>query len=142
MASKLFSGRPTGDALPAGQPLNNHPFHRYNPRMKPKSKTRRPKSTATIRKPLLELRSIHFTRSDRLILDNLHWSMKAHQSAAILGPNGCGKSTLLRIISGYLWPTSGSVSLFGHTFGQYPPKTGATASALSKPPPSTPSMNI
>jgi iron complex transport system ATP-binding protein len=69
---------------------------------------------------ILHLSSIHFTRSERLILDDINWSLQAHQSAAIVGPNGCGKSTLLRLISGYLWPSSGTISLFGHKFGEYP----------------------
>jgi iron complex transport system ATP-binding protein len=37
---------------------------------------------------------------------------------AILGPNGSGKSTLLAILSGYLWPSSGSVSIGGQVFGR------------------------
>ncbi len=37
---------------------------------------------------------------------------------AILGPNGSGKSTLLAILSGYTWPTSGSVRIGGQTYGK------------------------
>jgi len=82
-----------------------------------------PKSTIGNRQstiPLLSLSAIAFSRGQRLILDNIHWSLAPGQSAAILGPNGCGKSTLLRIIAGYLWPSSGSVTVFNHTLGQYP----------------------
>jgi branched-chain amino acid transport system ATP-binding protein len=32
---------------------------------------------------------------------------------AIVGPNGAGKTTYFNLISGQLWPTRGSVSLFG-----------------------------
>jgi len=37
---------------------------------------------------------------------------------AILGPNGSGKSTLLAVVSGYLWPTRGTVCIGGQTYGQ------------------------
>ena len=36
----------------------------------------------------------------------------------MLGPNGAGKTTLLGVISGYLWPSSGRVSVLGEQFGQ------------------------
>jgi len=36
---------------------------------------------------------------------------------AIVGANGSGKTTLLRLAGGYLWPSSGSVSVLGHRFG-------------------------
>ncbi|MCA1808564.1 MAG: ABC transporter ATP-binding protein [Kiritimatiellia bacterium] len=37
----------------------------------------------------------------------------------ILGPNGAGKTTTLRILSGYLAPTSGEVSIDGLTLGEH-----------------------
>lgn len=36
----------------------------------------------------------------------------------MLGPNGSGKSTLLAILSGYMWPSSGAVSIGGQVFGR------------------------
>jgi iron complex transport system ATP-binding protein len=36
----------------------------------------------------------------------------------VLGPNGSGKSTLLAILSGYMWPTSGTVCIGGHVYGE------------------------
>jgi len=38
--------------------------------------------------------------TDRLIFENLNWSIKQGEHWAVLGPNGCGKSTLLNLISG------------------------------------------
>ena len=37
---------------------------------------------------------------------------------AILGPNGSGKSTLVSVLSGYTWPSSGSVAIGGPVFGK------------------------
>jgi iron complex transport system ATP-binding protein len=70
--------------------------------------------------PILTLSNLSFFRNDRPILQNINWSVAQASVAAVVGPNGCGKSTLLRLISGYLWPTTGSISLLGHTLGQYP----------------------
>lgn len=69
---------------------------------------------------VLALSQVCFFREDRPILTNLSWSVNPGQLAAVVGPNGCGKSTLMRLISGYLWPTSGQIQLLGHTLGEYP----------------------
>jgi len=37
---------------------------------------------------------------------------------AILGPNGSGKSTLVSVLSGYTWPSSGSVAIGRQVFGR------------------------
>ena len=36
----------------------------------------------------------------------------------MLGPNGAGKSTLVSVLSGYMWPSSGQVSIGGQVFGR------------------------
>jgi iron complex transport system ATP-binding protein len=35
----------------------------------------------------------------------------------LAGANGSGKTTLLRLLAGYLWPTSGTITVLGHRFG-------------------------
>jgi len=57
-------------------------------------------------------------RDQRWILRDITWSVPAGKCAAVLGPNGSGKSTLARILAGHLWPTAGSVTVLGETFGE------------------------
>ena len=64
------------------------------------------------------LKQVSLLRSGRKILDNISWSVPHGTSAAILGPNGSGKSTLARILSGYMWPSSGDVFVNGSHFGE------------------------
>ena len=51
------------------------------------------------------------------LLDDVTWSVERGEHWAVLGPNGSGKTTLLRIVAGYLWPSAGTVSVLGKTFG-------------------------
>jgi iron complex transport system ATP-binding protein len=37
---------------------------------------------------------------------------------AVLGPNGSGKSTLLAVLSGYVWPSRGTVRIGGQVYGE------------------------
>ena len=48
------------------------------------------------------------------ILQDIHFTLGARQTAAIVGASGSGKSTLLSIIAGLDTPTRGTVLLDGH----------------------------
>ena len=54
----------------------------------------------------------------RTVLRDVSWTIPAGRWSAVLGPNGCGKSTLLRLLTGYLFPTTGVVHLLGHRLGR------------------------
>ena len=47
-------------------------------------------------------------------LDDISFTIKKERPVGVVGPNGSGKTTLLSIISGFLAPTAGRVSVFGH----------------------------
>jgi len=51
------------------------------------------------------------------ILKNISWSVQTGEHWVVYGLNGSGKTTLLKIINGYLWPSTGKVSVLGHPFG-------------------------
>ncbi|MFT6152981.1 MAG: molybdate transport system ATP-binding protein [Bermanella sp.] len=58
------------------------------------------KLTLEPEQPLVALDNGRVAYSDRLIFENLNWTIKQGEHWAVLGPNGCGKSTLLNLISG------------------------------------------
>lgn len=46
-------------------------------------------------------------------MDNLNLEIKKGEVLGILGKNGAGKSTLLKMITGVVFPTSGSIEING-----------------------------
>ena len=61
-------------------------------------------------------------KQDRIILQDVGFSVEKGDMMAILGPNGAGKTTLLRCILGFLPWKSGKTLLDGRDIRQIPPK--------------------
>jgi branched-chain amino acid transport system ATP-binding protein len=55
------------------------------------------------------------------VLKNVTFTLRPGERRAIIGPNGAGKTTLFRIISGEIFPNSGSISLFGQDITRMKP---------------------
>lgn len=53
-------------------------------------------------------------------VDNLSMSVPKGQVLGFLGPNGAGKTTTMRMISGFLTPTSGKITVCGHDVAEEP----------------------
>jgi ABC-2 type transport system ATP-binding protein len=49
----------------------------------------------------------------RLVVDDVSFMVHEREVVGLLGPNGSGKTTILRILTGYLQPSTGSVSVDG-----------------------------
>ena len=47
-------------------------------------------------------------------VDGISFKVEAGQVLGFLGPNGAGKSTTMKMITGFLAPTSGKISVCGH----------------------------
>lgn len=61
----------------------------------------------------LEVIDLSISVSGRMILKDLHFSIKEGENVIVLGANGAGKSTLLKTIIGSAQNYSGSIKLFG-----------------------------
>jgi len=66
---------------------------------------------------IVKLHDVSVNRGATQILRNVNWQMRMGEKWAVLGPNGAGKTTLLQLISGYIFPASGTVEVLGEQFG-------------------------
>jgi len=60
---------------------------------------------------VIEFNGVSKAFKDRLLIDNLSFSIPAGAIVGIIGPNGAGKSTLFRMITGLEQPDSGEVNI-------------------------------
>ncbi|MDR1657489.1 MAG: ATP-binding cassette domain-containing protein [Deltaproteobacteria bacterium] len=67
---------------------------------------------------VVELNEVFLKRGQLTLLSGLNWTIRSGQNWALLGPNGAGKTLLLRLITGYIWPTDGWISVLGHRLGK------------------------
>ena len=60
---------------------------------------------------VIEFNHVSKAFKDRLLMDNLSFSVPAGAIVGIIGPNGAGKSTLFKMITGLEQPDSGEVNI-------------------------------
>jgi ABC-2 type transport system ATP-binding protein len=62
----------------------------------------------------IEVRNVVKLYGEQRALDNVSLSIQPGEIVGLLGPNGAGKSTLMKIITCFIPPTEGEVSVCGH----------------------------
>lgn len=67
---------------------------------------------------MIQLQGLTFRRGERDILRGVNLHVKQGEHWTLLGRNGCGKSTILEMITGYLFPTSGTIDVLGNRYGR------------------------
>jgi iron complex transport system ATP-binding protein len=67
--------------------------------------------------PIFEVEKLRVER-DAVILHEVNWRVECGQHWVILGANGSGKTSLLSVLTGYLAPTAGTISVLGETYGR------------------------
>ncbi|NHB95097.1 energy-dependent translational throttle protein EttA [Photorhabdus stackebrandtii] len=60
---------------------------------------------------VLEVENLTKSYGDRVLIDNLNFSLPKGAIVGIIGPNGAGKSTLFRMLSNQEQPDSGTITL-------------------------------
>jgi len=84
---------------------------------------------------VLTLAGVRLIRDGKTILDGIDWRVRPGEHWVMLGPNGSGKTSLCQIISFYLHPSAGSVSVLGGELGRVDVRAlrlriGVTSAAL------------
>ena len=62
---------------------------------------------------LLEAKGINFAYPSVRVLSDVDVSVHANESHVIIGPNGAGKTTLFKVLSGEMFPQTGTVHYLG-----------------------------
>ncbi|MFC5711857.1 ABC transporter ATP-binding protein [Thalassorhabdus alkalitolerans] len=67
---------------------------------------------------MIELKDITVKIQGKTLLEHFEWTISHGEHWGLLGLNGSGKTTILKLITGFLWPTKGNVTVLGNKFGQ------------------------
>jgi energy-coupling factor transport system ATP-binding protein len=78
------------------------------------------KESETKKQPLLEASDICFSYDGvRQVLDHVDMTVYEGEMMALVGKNGAGKSTLAKVITGFLKPDAGTVTMNGEDLSRY-----------------------
>ncbi|KOY14389.1 ABC transporter ATP-binding protein [Paenibacillus xylanivorans] len=66
---------------------------------------------------IIDVQHVTWKRGPITLLNDVSWRVNEGEHWALLGLNGSGKTTLLNMITGYLWPTEGTITVLGHRYG-------------------------
>ena len=67
--------------------------------------------------PILECKQLSKSYGKAQALEGVSFAIEPGRIVGLLGPNGSGKTTLIKLANGLLVPSSGVVTIDGHTPG-------------------------
>lgn len=67
---------------------------------------------------MIDFQGVSWRRQKKEILTDINWQVEKGQHWAVFGLNGSGKTTLLNMVNGYIWPTTGKVTVLDKPFGR------------------------
>src|SRR5208337_4072965 len=78
----------------------------------------------------------------KVAVDNISFEVAKGQIVGFLGPNGAGKTTTMRVLTCFMPPTSGSVSVAGYDVLENPMEVKRRIGYLPESPPVYPDMEV
>lgn len=98
--------------------------------------------TENTQQTLIEVKSLDKKFGTIHAVKDLSFSVKRGEVLGFLGPNGAGKSTTMKMITGFLEPTSGTVSVCGYDILEEPIKVKEKIGYLPEGAPSYGEMTV
>lgn len=91
---------------------------------------------------MILVREISKTFGSLKAVQNISFELPTGQIAGLLGPNGAGKSTTIRMMTGFLTPDKGSISIVGYNIAQNPAHAKSMIGYLPESAPIYPEMSV
>ena len=91
---------------------------------------------------MIELKNITKRYGERTVLNGISFKVEKGEVLGFLGPNGAGKTTTMRIITGYLSPSNGQVTVNGYDVRKDPLHVKGSIGYLPELAPAYPEMTV
>ncbi|MCR5545049.1 MAG: ABC transporter ATP-binding protein [Lachnospiraceae bacterium] len=91
---------------------------------------------------MIEVKNLSKTYGNHAALDGLSFTVEPGKIYGLLGPNGAGKSTTMNIMTGYIAPSGGSVTIDGYDILKDAKKAKAKIGYLPEMPPLYQDMTV
>ena len=91
---------------------------------------------------MIEVNNLVKRYGSHLAVDHLSFQVKPGKIYGFLGPNGAGKSTTMNIMTGYIAPTEGTVTINGHDIVKEPEEAKKCIGYLPEIPPLYQEMTV
>jgi len=60
---------------------------------------------------MIRFKKVHMSFNGKTVLRDISFTIRTNECVSILGPSGAGKTTILRLITGSIYPDSGSIKV-------------------------------
>ena len=84
---------------------------------------------------MIEVSGLSKRYGNHLAVNNVSFKINAGEIVGFLGPNGAGKSTIMNILTGYLSPSAGTVTVDGYDIIENPNEVKKRIGYLPELPP-------
>ena len=71
---------------------------------------------------MIEVKNVTKKYGSTIAVDNISFDVKDGEVVGFLGPNGAGKSTTMNMITGFIEPTEGQITINGNDISKRPKK--------------------
>src|SRR6186713_1687304 len=91
---------------------------------------------------MIQVRNLRKTFGPKVAVNNVSFTVEKGEVLGFLGPNGAGKSTSMRMITGFIPPTAGEVTVGGHNIVDQPIEAKRLIGYLPENAPSYADMSV